>query len=108
MLKRAMNNSIRYAGKNTHLGAVYLFIRTHRFDYSFEKFWRRRPPDGVMLPLVRSEDKPDESIAGRQYKKTQSMQIDYIMTVLAARQFCDARKMPKPAAMKLIGIFYSP
>ena len=62
VLKRSINNSIRYANKNTHLGAVYSFVRTHKFDYSFEKFWRRRPPDGVMVPLVRSEDKPDKSI----------------------------------------------
>ena len=66
VLKRAADYSIRYADLKTHLTAVYNFIDTHKFDYDFAKFWRRRPPKGVMRLLVRTESELAPSIQERQ------------------------------------------
>ena len=64
VLKCTMNNSMRCTGKNTHLSAAHSFVYTHGLDHRFEKFWRQRLPDGAMLLLVRSKDRPDISTAG--------------------------------------------
>ena len=48
VLKRAMNHSIRYADKDAHLTVVHEFIRVHKFDYNFKKFWKREPPKEIL------------------------------------------------------------
>ena len=58
VLKRTVDYSVRYATLNAHLTAVYNFVDGHRFDYDFAKFWRRRPPKGLMRPIVRNEPGP--------------------------------------------------
>ena len=53
VLKGAMSHSIRYADKLAHLAAVYEFIKIHKFDYDFKKFWNRKPPKGIMRPFIK-------------------------------------------------------
>ena len=56
----AMNHSIRYADKDAHLAAVYEFIKVHKFDYNFKKFWKREPPKGIMRPFIKMDGRnPD-------------------------------------------------
>ena len=66
VLKRAMSHSVRYADKATHMEAVYEFIRIHKFDYDFKKFWNRRPPKGIMRPFIRINGPPHPDIASHQ------------------------------------------
>ncbi len=63
ILKRAIDYSIRYADLNSHLEAVYGFINEHNFDYNFAKYWKRKPPEGMMRPFVKSNKKLDPAIA---------------------------------------------
>lgn len=59
VLKRAVDYSVRHADRQSHLDAVYRFVTDeHEFDYDFLKFWKRRPPGGLMRPFVRTE--PDQ------------------------------------------------
>ena len=53
VLKGAMSHSVRYADMNAHLTAVYEFIKIHKFDYDFKKFWNRKPPKGIMRPFIK-------------------------------------------------------
>ncbi len=55
VLKLSINNSIRYATVDAHKEAVFKFINEYMFDYNFTKFWKRKPPKGVMRPIVRLE-----------------------------------------------------
>ena len=66
VLKRAMNHSIRYADKDAHLAAVYEFIRVHKFDYDFKKFWKREPPKGIMRPFIKMDGPPNPDIVSHQ------------------------------------------
>ena len=62
VFKRAMNHSIRYADKDAHLAAVYEFIRVHKFDYNFKKFWKREPSKGIMRPFIKMDGPPNPDI----------------------------------------------
>ena len=64
VLKRAVDGSIRYADRQTHLNAVYGFIDRHAFDYKFEEFRKRRPPRNLMRPFVRAGPGPDSNVEG--------------------------------------------
>ena len=66
VLKRAMNHSIRYADKDAHLAAVYEFVRVHKFDYDFKKFWKRKPPKGIMRPFIKMDGQPNPDIVSHQ------------------------------------------
>ena len=55
VLKLSINNSIRYATVDAHKEAVFKFINEYMCDYNFTKFWKRKPPKGVMRPIVRLE-----------------------------------------------------
>ena len=57
---------IRYADKDAHLAAVYEFIRVHKFDYDFKKFWKREPPKGIMRPFIKMDGQPNPDIVSRQ------------------------------------------
>ncbi len=49
-----MDHSIRYSDINYHKQAVYDFKDDHKFDYDFNKFWNRKPADGLILPIMES------------------------------------------------------
>ena len=59
-------SSIRYADKDAHLAAVYEFIRVHKFDYNFKKFWKRKPPKGIMRPFIKMDGQPNPDIVSHQ------------------------------------------
>ena len=61
-----MNHSIRYADKDVHLAAVYEFIRVHKFDYNFKKFWKRKQPKGIMRPFIKMDGPPNPDIVSHQ------------------------------------------
>ena len=65
MLKNTIGYPVRHADLKTHLAAAYTFTGNgHTFNYDFAQFWRRRPSEGAMRPLVRSETESDPAIEG--------------------------------------------
>ena len=63
VIRTAVNNSVRYADAASHISAIFNFAGSHKFDYDFATFWRRRPNKGILLPFIRMEGDLDPSIA---------------------------------------------
>ncbi len=51
ILECAIDHSIYYADLNSHLEAVYGFIK---LDYNFAKYWNQKPPEVMMNSFVKS------------------------------------------------------
>ena len=62
VLKQSMDHSIRYADLETHLDVVHKFVKHHTFDYDFRKYWRRKPPKGIMQPITRLKGKSEPEV----------------------------------------------